>query len=302
MKRSGISPKWKHVRIIVFITVALFILFFLLLPQFSGFYRKFDRIKEEFERTAPEVKKDQKISPTATADYTDPVTGMEFVFVKGGCFDMGDIFGNGQPDEKPVHRVCLDDFYIGKYEVTVAQWNTVMMNPSRYSKQCRGNNCPVERVSWELARAFIRTLNQKSGRNYRLPTEAEWEYAARSGGKREKWAGTSNLSLLGNYAWYDKNSGGRVHPVGEKKPNAIGLYDMSGNVWEWVADWYDPDYYSRSAQNNPKGPESGTHKVQRGGSWFFDSWSARTCSRNERKPKRTRQGWDMFGFRLAMTP
>ncbi|MDP3259083.1 MAG: formylglycine-generating enzyme family protein [Thermodesulfovibrionales bacterium] len=197
---------------------------------------------------------------------TDSATGMEFVSVKGGCYQMGDTFGDGGSDEKLVHEVYVDDFYIGKYEVTQGQWKAIMGNNPSYFNNC-GDNCPVERVSWNDVQDFINKLNSKSGKNYRLPTEAEWEYAARSGGKNEKYAGTSNESELGEYAWYSSNSGGKTHPVGQKKPNGLGIYDMSGNVFELVNDWYDSDYYKNSPKDNPKGPSSGQSRVLRGGSW-----------------------------------
>lgn len=145
----------------------------------------------------------------------------DMVFVKGGCYQMGDTFGDA--DEKPVHEVCVGDLYMGKYEVTQGQWKAIMGNNPSYFKDC-GDNCPVEDVSWDDAQNFIQKLNQKTGKNYRLPTEAEWEYAARSGGKSEKYAGTSSESELTDYTWHDKNaaSKAKTHPVGQKKPNGIG--------------------------------------------------------------------------------
>jgi formylglycine-generating enzyme required for sulfatase activity len=128
---------------------------------------------------------------TAGEAFTDLTTGIQMVFVQGGCYQMGDTFGDGESDEKPVHKVCVHDFYMGKYEVTQGQWKAVMgNNPSNFSN-C-GDNCPVEQVSWADVQQFIQRLNSRSGKNYRLPTEAEWEYAARSGGKSEKWSGTSS--------------------------------------------------------------------------------------------------------------
>lgn len=188
------------------------------------------------------------------------VFGIELVFVKGGTFQMGS--NDGDSDEKPVHTVTVDDFYIGKYEVTQKQWRDVMGTSPSYNKNC--DQCPVEKVSWNDVKEFLKKLNQKTGKSYRLPYEAEWEYAARSGGKDEKWAGTN--SSLEQYAWYSFNSGGKTHPVGTKKPNGLGIYDMTGNVWEWCEDWYADDYYSRSPKNNPKGPSSGSGRVTRGGS------------------------------------
>ncbi|MBI5205372.1 MAG: SUMF1/EgtB/PvdO family nonheme iron enzyme [Nitrospirae bacterium] len=200
-------------------------------------------------------------TPFSKGGYTDS-SGIEMVYVKGGCYQMGESYN--------AHEVCLDDFYIGKYEVTQGQWKAIMGNNPSYFKDC-GDNCPVEQVSWSDAQDFIRKFNNKSGKNYRLPTEAEWEYSARSGGKNEKYSGTSNESELADYAWYYKNSGNKTHPVGQKKPNGLGLYDMSGNVWEWVNDWYDSDYFKNSPKNNPTGPSSGKDRVLRGGSWFGDT-------------------------------
>jgi formylglycine-generating enzyme required for sulfatase activity len=227
--------------------------------------------------------------------WKDFVTGIELVFIKGGCFQMGDTFGDGKSEEKPVHEVCVGDFLMGKYEVTQDQWRWVMgKNPSEY-KEC-GGGCPVENISWKDSQEFISRLNKRTGKSLRLPTEAEWEYAARSGGKREKWGGTSIESELGEYAWYDNNSGNSTHPVGQKKPNGLGLYDMSGNVWEWCADWYDEDYYQRSSKDNPSGPRSGSFRVLRGGCWYQPPYGVR-ASRRYRPSPSTQYG--DIGFRLA---
>lgn len=216
--------------------------------------------------------------------------------VKGGCYQMGDTFGDGGKNEKPVHRVCVDDFYIGKYLVTQAQWQAVMGgNPSHF-KEC-GPNCPVEQVSWEDVQKFIRQLNEQTGKNYRLPYEAEWEYAARSGGKREQWAGTSDPDELGAYAWLEDNSGEKTQPVGTRRPNGLGLYDMSGNVWQWCKDWYDADYYKKSPARNPRGASSGTNRVIRGGSWCLSADLIRAAIRNHRAPSRR---LNCIGFRLAL--
>ena len=197
--------------------------------------------------------------------FRDATTGMEFVFVKGGCFQMGDVFGGGGKDELPVHEVCVNDFYLGKYEVTQGEWQKAMGNNPAVAKAC-GERCPVESVSWDDTGSFMRKLAQAGGKKYRLPTEAEWEFAARSGGKKEKWAGTSKERELKNYAAYVANARGNTQPVGKKRPNGLGLYDMSGNVWEWVGDVYGPAYYGKSNRDNPTGPDDGLSRVLRGGS------------------------------------
>ena len=221
------------------------------------------------------------------------VPEIEMLLVKGGCFHKGDTFGDGSYDEKPVHEACLSDFYIGKYEVTQAQWQTVMgNNPSKFT----GDRRPVEMVSWEDAQNFIAKLNQMTGKNYRLPTEAEWEYAARSGGRREKWAGTSDESQLGDYAWFQGNSGSRTHVVGTKKPNGLGLYDMSGNVLEWVEDRYDDVYYEESPKDNPRGARTGDSRVVRGGSWFGNARYVRASARSWGHPANR---FYTLGFRLG---
>jgi len=234
--------------------------------------------------------------PRQGETYRDPTTGMEFIFVKGGCFEMGDTFGDGDNDEKPPHEVCVGNFYMGKYEVTQGQWERIMGSNPSYFKS--GSNYPVEQVSWNDVQEFIRRLNQQSGKRFRLPTEAEWEYAARSGGKREKWSGTSSEYELGEYAWYNKNSGGRPNPVGQKRPNGLGLYDMSGNVWEWCQDWYDEDYYSRRVRDNPKGPDSGSSRALRGGSWLYYPVSIRVSFRGRYVPSNRN---NYFGFRLILS-
>lgn len=236
---------------------------------------------------------ESRSSPGVSA-FIDSVTGMEFIKIKGGCYPMGDIFGDGEDWEKPVHEVCLDDFYLGKFAVTQGQWNTIMgKNPSYFKN---GKKNPVENVSWDEVQAFIRKLNQKSGKNYRLPTEAEREYAARSGGKKEKWAGTNHEPALIDYAWFEGNSANKTHPVGQKRPNGLGLYDMSGNVWEWVGDVYRSDAYTVHSRTNPIYLGPGPCRVTRGGSWFNKPRGARTTDRGSRQPDNRSYG---LGFRLA---
>jgi formylglycine-generating enzyme required for sulfatase activity len=220
---------------------------------------------------------------------------MEFVFVEGGCFQMGDTFGDGYKDETPAHVVCVDGFWMGKYEVTQGQWEKVFhYNPSFYP---RGDNYPVEQVTWNDTQEFSQKLSQSNRKQFRLPTEAEWEYAARSGGKREKWAGTSDESQLTEYAWDSDNAGNSPQPVGQKKSNGLGLYDMSGNVWEWCQDSYDGNYYSDSPRNDPKGPLRGRDKVARGGSWIVGPWYCRTTYREWVDPS---DRYYYFGFRLVL--
>jgi len=214
------------------------------------------------------------------------------VFVKGGCFQMGNTFGDGDSNEKPVHEVCVDGFYMAKYEVTQKEWQEVMGNSPSYFKGC--DNCPVEQVIWNDAQEYINKLNQKTGKRYRLPTEAEWEYAARSGGKSEKYSGDNDIDTV---AWHGYNSGGKTQPVGAKQPNGIGIYDMTGNVWEWVQDWYDSDYYKNSPKDNPKGAGSGQYRVLRGGSWSSIPWDLRASYRLWYEP--TGRDYDI-GFRLLL--
>ena len=217
------------------------------------------------------------------------------VYVAGGTFTMGATTEQGSDadsDEKPAHRVTLSSFSIGKYEVTQEEWQAVMgSNPSRF----KGAKRPVENVSWNDCQEFIRKLNQLTGRQFRLPTEAEREYAARGGNKSldYKYAGSSNLGIV---AWYDDNSNSQTHDVGQKQPNDLGLYDMSGNVWEWCQDWYDRNYYSSLPQTNPMGPSSGSFRVYRGGSWAI---SAKYCSVSHRCNDLPDSRCDNLGLRLA---
>jgi formylglycine-generating enzyme required for sulfatase activity len=234
--------------------------------------------------------------PVAEPRYVPPtpkppaVAEIEMINVPGGCFQMGDTFGDGFASEKPLHEACVNDFAIGKYEVTQGQWRKVMgNNPSNFSS-C-GDDCPVEQVSWNDVQEFVRKLNSQTGKRYRLPTEAEWEYAARSGGKQEKYSGGDYVD---DVAWYKDNSGGKTHPVGQKRANGLGIHDMSGNVWEWVSDRYGD--YSSGRQQNPQGPSSGSSRVNRGGSWGDDARYVRAASRSDFSPDVRRS---YLGFRLA---
>lgn len=230
---------------------------------------------------------------------------VQMVYVKGGNFFRGcdDIRYSSKEyeDERPVHRVNITSFNIGKYEITQGQWRKLMgILPESYigenyiNKDC--DDCPVVMVNYEEVQEFIRRLNEKyPGKNYRLPTELEWEYAARGGKYSGKYtyAGSNKLSTVG---WYGKAKGA-THPIGQKEPNELGIYDMSGNVSEWCTDWYDKDYYKGTLDaTDPKGPATGEMKVVRGGSFFEDASRCRTVFRDHYLPKTRR--WDL-GFRLA---
>ena len=229
--------------------------------------------------------------------FSDPVTGMEFIYVPGGKFMMGDIFGDGaefnNEYESPVHEVELGGFYIGKYPVTQGEWEAVMGdNPSTFKE---GDRYPVEEVSWYDAQEFSKKLISKNNERYqfRLPTEAEWEYAARSGGKKEKCAGSNDVDAV---AWYGENSGSTTHPVGKKLSNGLGIYDMNGNVWEWCQDRFG--HYQSGFVTDPTGPSSGPTRVFRGGSWNSYAGSCRSAFRSNGSPGNRS---DDLGFRLAFS-
>ncbi len=203
---------------------------------------------------------------SAFADKTITVNGVSFkmIAVKGGTFTMGATFEQGSDaysDEKPTHRVTLSDYYIGETEVTQALWEAVMSSNTSLFKD---SNLPVCNVSWEDCQEFISRLNSLTGENFRLPTEAEWEYAARGGNKSQGYK-YSGSNVIDRDAWCWDNSGEKTHPVKQKQSNELGIYDMSSNVWEWCSDWYGS--YSSSSQTNPSGPSTGTDRVLRGGSY-----------------------------------
>ncbi|MGN0033523.1 MAG: SUMF1/EgtB/PvdO family nonheme iron enzyme [Candidatus Limimorpha sp.] len=206
----------------------------------------------------------------------------EMVRVDGGKFKMGATAEQkkfAENDESRTHNVTLNDYYIGKYEVTQSVWNAVMDNDQSAFK---GPNRPVERVSWNDCQEFIRRLNEATGKNFRLPTEAEWEYAAR-GGKKSHGFRYSGSDKIDEVAWYSENSGNETHDVGQKKPNELGIYDMSGNVWEWCSDWYLKKY-KRKSQKNPIGPNEGSNKVFRGSCWNNNANSCRVSNRHSNNP------------------
>ena len=226
------------------------------------------------------------------------VNGVSFdmVEVEGGTFTMGataeqtGVFG----DEKPTHQVTLPSYYIGKTEVTQELWQAVMgSNPSNFT----GKNLPVEKVSWDDCKTFIAKLNALTGKNFRLPTEAEWEFAARGGNKSRgyKYCGSNTLS---DVAWYVDNSDNKTHPVAAKAPNELGIYDMSGNVLEWCNDWYSSSYYTSESQTNPTGPDSGSSRVRRGGSWNYSENTCRVSYRGNNTPSFR---YNYLGLRLCLS-
>ena len=236
---------------------------------------------------------------TEQSEQTFNVNGVEFKMIKveGGTFSMGatsEQSSDAYDDEYPIHSVTLSDYYIGETEVTQELWQAVMgSNPSWFKGD---NQRPVERVSWNDCQKFIKKLNQLTGKEFRLPTEAEWEYAAR-GGKYSKdyvykYSGSKNADEV---AWYSYNSRGETHPVKTKKANKLGLYDMSGNVWEWCNDWWE--CYQSNSQTNPTGPSKGERRVLRGGSWNYGDRIVRVSNRGSNTPGRS---LSHHGLRLAL--
>ena len=251
-------------------------------------------------------------------------------FVQGGTFQMGS--DDGKSNEKPVHSVTISSFYMGTYEVTVAEfkafvdatgyrtdadkdgrsdvYTTTFMAQTgvNWKYDTRGNlrpsseyNHPVVHISWNDATEYCKWLSKKTGKTYRLPTEAEWEYAAGGGSiNRKKWSGTSDINSLEKYANCNGNQDGfaTTAPVGSQQPNTLGLYDMSGNAWEWCSDLYDSNYYEDSTSSNPIGPTLGSNRVRRGGSWFNNSQDCRVTGRDYNAPGNRNID---FGFRLART-
>ncbi|HLP98774.1 MAG TPA: SUMF1/EgtB/PvdO family nonheme iron enzyme [Sideroxyarcus sp.] len=273
-----------------------------------GESKKYNEAMREMKRylllapDAPEAREAQDriyqwetvVVPEAGKVFNDCAACPEMVEIPPGSFDMGS--DDGAADERPVHRVTISHaFALGKTEVTQAQWRAVMGdNPSNFT-EC-GDSCPVEQVSWDDVQEFIKKLNAKTGKNYRLPSEAEWEYACRAGG-RHAYCGSDNADAV---AWNGMNSGGYLfkapHPVATKQANAFGLYDMSGNVWEWVEDGYHADYQGAPADGSAW--SGGSQRVLRGGSWGKEIKYGRAASRSRFG---TNYRDFSYGFRLART-
>ena len=244
-------------------------------------------------------------------DKTFRVGGVEFVMkpVEGGTFTMGATSEQQNPDfdEKPTHQVTLSSYYVGETEVTQALWTAVMGNTVRDQRDLvskgwyiygEGNDYPMYYLSWNDCQKFISKLNSLTGQKFRLPTEAEWEYAAR-GGNKSKGYQYSGSNYIDDVAWYFDNRGSRkYYPVKTKQPNELGIYDMSGNVWEWCQDRYGEDYYSVSDTNNPQGPSTGSGRVFRGGSWNGNAEYCRSANRGGITPGH--HGFDL-GLRLVLS-
>ena len=250
-------------------------------------------------------------APAANQDFTETAWGinMKMIWVEGGDFLMGCTSEQSDcgSDEQNVRRVTVDGFYIGMLEVTQSQWEKVV-GTSIYQQWTKADNSgspsrgvgpdyPMYCVSWDEAMEFCRLLSNKTGRTYTLPTEAQWEYAARGGNKNEgaKYAGSNMIDAV---AWYTDNSGSSTHIVGSKRANALGIYDMSGNVWEWCKDWYASSYVSYDT-NNPVGPSSGAYRVRRGGSWSDGASNCRVAYRYYNSPSNR---YYNLGFRVVCLP
>ena len=257
------------------------------------------RLKEENERL-----KNKTTTPT-TKKFLD-LPFAEMAYIKGGTFMMGDTRNEGESGEKPEHQVRVGDFWIGKYEITQSQWEYIMGTNPSYFKNC--GDCPVENVSWKDIQEFLKKLNQKTGHTYRLPTEAEWEYAAGGGPENRTRFGNgqdilkpSEANFDGSLTYKSSNSEageyrGKTTKVGIFPANRLGLYDMTGNVWEWCSDWYGTDYYKVSPSSNPTGPSKGVFRVLRGGGWGNSPQNSRVAYRYAAYHS---DRYDFIGFRVV---
>ncbi|MBD3344457.1 MAG: SUMF1/EgtB/PvdO family nonheme iron enzyme [Chitinivibrionales bacterium] len=229
----------------------------------------------------PEVASESSLLSKDTVSPENPPNGM--VWIPGGVFTMGTI--DADDEEGPYHEVKISGFFMDRTEVTQEQFKKKIFSNPSFNKTCP--TCPAERVTWFEANAYCK----KAGK--RLPTEAEWEYAAR-GGLQTIYSWGAKHTQADSFAWYESNAAFTTHPVGKKKPNNYGLHDMNGNVWEWCADWYDARYYEKTPRENPPGPEEGTHRVIRGGSFENPDRALRPAARDRCKPDARRPG---IGFR-----
>ena len=261
-------------------------------------HQDFDILRQPYANPVliEDVEVIEAVVPQQDLDFN--VNGVQFrmKYVEGGSFMMGapDDDDEAWGDEKPAHKVTLDSYYIAETQVTQELWQAVMgSNPSDFKGDIHR---PVETVSWDDCQEFIKKLNTITCRTFSLPTEAQWEYAAR-GGKKSKGYKFSGSNSLGDVAWYGGNSNSTTHPVAQKQANELGLYDMTGNVWEWCQDWFDSYYYANSPQNNPQGPSSGGARVLRGGDWGDDPERCRVSCRYDEDPDYPDC---YFGLRLSL--
>ncbi len=243
--------------------------------------------KEDFKE--PEKKETLKERYERIRKKLPPI---HMILVKGGCVEMGDATGEGDDDERPAHEACVSDYYIGETVVTQGLWAAVF----DFTDPPKDPDKPVTFVNYVEALRFINTLNAITKGFYRLPTEAEWEYAARSRGQKEIWPGLNNEAELGDYAWFADNSNNEVHDVKLKKPNGLKLYDMAGNVWQWTEDNFDFDFYKKSPKRDPFNSRSSQWRTVRGGSAVDNSYKVRTTYRYAVEPARKLGN---VGFRLA---
>ncbi len=231
----------------------------------------------------------------------DSPCNIEMVYIPEGKFIMGS--DTGGDDEKPAHEVSLDSYYIGQNLISQKEWSAVM---DSNRSEVKGDSLPVTNVSWDEAQEFASKISEKTGFKYRLPTEAEWEYACRAGSTTKFYFGNDTLKL-GDYAWYKDNSGREIQPVGQKIPNDWGLYDMSGNVWEWCFDWWDPGYYARSPSKNPVNEEKYLYKIPSTGEGIYARVARSGCFVNtprglesaHRHGGKQEDGYYYIGFRLV---
>ena len=239
--------------------------------------------------------------PSQPEYETFTVNGVTFkmIYVEGGTFTMGATFEqtSAYENEKPAHRVTLSSYYIGEFEVTQELYLAVVgSNPSNFI----GAKLPVERVTWANCQTFVTKLSELTGRTFKLPSEAQWEYAARGGQKSQGYVYPGSNSV-NEVAWYSSNSSSKTHEVGQKLPNELGIYDMGGNVAEWCQDWYGSSYYSSSPENNPTGPTSGSNRVERGGGYSanYGAGFCRVSCRGSRTPTFSNKD---LGFRVVLVP
>jgi formylglycine-generating enzyme len=289
----------------------LSLIIFLLFFGFTGILTARPVLEFEF---SDDDRPRQSLSPTSAKTWTEPITGMEFVWIPSGCFMMGTDSSEADSNEKPVHEVCVDGFWMAKHEVTNKQYRKYKSDHN--SKDYKGvslnkDEQPAVYVSWNDAKAFAKWLSRKSGKKFSLPTEAQWEYAARAGTKTErfwgddpddacKYANVRDQTIKNKWDWsniHNCNDGyALTAPVGSFKPNNFGLYDMLGNVWEWCEDVYDGKAYKKHERNDPLITSGGVGRVLRGGSWIHDGRGCRSAYRIWGHPA---DRYRTLGFRLA---